>query len=532
MVLEAENTIENVIDLQKIIDDLLQKEKSYQSEIKILNEQIKYLQAQLFGRKSEKQPVESNEMQLSLFEMPEEEFPIGDQLEKDEEIDIPAHKRKKRGRRPIPDNLPVVDAVHDIDDADKVCECGCLKERIGEEISKQLDIIPAKIQVIKHIRPKYACKHCEGVESEGPTVAIAPMPEQVIPKCIGTPGLIAYVLVAKFVDALPFYRQEKQFLRIGVEISRASMCSWARKVAESCDILLMMLKKEILSGPLINIDETPTQVFNEPNKSNTTKSYMWVFRGGTPEHPGILFEYHPSRSGDVPAAFLNGYQGVVQTDGYSAYSFLDAVQGILHMGCWTHARRKFMDVVKAAGKPKGKKKTGKAGKALSYIRKLYKIEKDAKSAGLTGDALLQERQEKAKPVLDEFKKWLDATVEITPPQSLLGKAVNYALNQWHRLVVYADTAHVTLDNNMAENTIRPFVIGRKNWLFSVTPEGAAASAALYSLIETAKANGLEPYWYFRYLLEKLPDAMTEDDYKALLPQYLDKTKLAGPPYIA
>lgn len=177
-----------------------------------------------------------------------------------------------------------------------------------------------------------------------------------------------------------------------------------------------------------NFPFTPTLVFNEPNKSNIIKFYMWVFRGGTPEHPGILFEYHPSRSGDVPAAFPNGYQGGVQTDGYSAYSFLDAVQAILHMGCWTHARRKFMDVVKAAGKPKGKKKTGKAGKALSYIRKLYKIEKDAKSIGLTGDALLHERQEKAKPVLDEFKKWLDATVEITPQQSLLGKVVNYALN--------------------------------------------------------------------------------------------------------
>jgi len=169
---------------------------------------------------------------------------------------------------------------------------------------------------------------------------------------------------------------------------------------------------------------------------------------------------------------------------------------------------------------------------LAYIRALYKIEKDAKAKELTGDALLLERQEKAKPILDEFKLWLDVMVEAAPPKSLLGKAVNYALNQWHRLIVYADTAYVTLDNNMAENTIRPFVIGRKNWLFSASPEGAAASAALYSLIETAKANGLEPYWYFRYLLEKLPDAMTEDDYKALLPQYLDKTKLAGPPYIA
>ena len=169
---------------------------------------------------------------------------------------------------------------------------------------------------------------------------------------------------------------------------------------------------------------------------------------------------------------------------------------------------------------------------MAYIRALYKIEKDAKAKELTGDALLLERQEKAKPILDEFKLWLDVMVEAAPPKSLLGKAVNYALNQWHRLIVYVDTAYVTLDNNMAENTIRPFVIGRKNWLFSASPEGAAASAALYSLIETAKANGLEPYWYFRYLLEKLPDAMTEDDYKALLPQYLDKTKLAGPPYIA
>lgn len=265
--------------------------------------------------------------------------------------------RKKKGRKPIPKNLPRVKRIHDIDESEKVCECGCQKIRIGEEVSEQLDIIPAQIQVIEHIRPKYACKNCEGVESDGPTVAIAPMPEQIIPKCIGTSGLIAYVLVAKFVDALPFYRQEKQFLRIGVEISRATMCNWARKVAESCEILLMMLKQEILSGPLINIDETPTQVLNEPNRKNTTKSYMWVFRGGTPEHPGILFEYHPSRAGDVAASFLNGYEGIVQTDGYKGYDFLDVVKGILHMACWVHVRRKFLDVIKAAGKSENGKKT-------------------------------------------------------------------------------------------------------------------------------------------------------------------------------
>ena len=197
------------------------------------------------------------------------------------------------------------------------------------------------------------------------------------------------------------------------------------------------------------------------------------------------------------------------------------------MGCWAHVRRKFFDVVKAAGKPKdGKQKSGNADQALKYIRKLYKIEKDAKNSGLTDDDLLKERQEKAKPVLDEFKHWLNAKIDEVPPKSLLGKALAYALNQWHRLVVYVDTDHVTPDNNMAENTIRPFVVGRKNWLFSGTPEGAAASAAIYSLIETAKANGLEPYWYLRYLLEHLPDAMTEDDYKALLPQYIDQSKFS------
>jgi len=530
MICEAQIETENVDKLKKIIDSFLKKEQEYLSEINILKEQILCLQDRLFGRKSEK--TSSGFQQRFLFETSEDHFPIAEQPEEDE-IEIQSHKRKKRGRKPIPANLPRIEVIHDVDEAEKQCKCGCQKECIGQEVSEQLDIVPAKIQVIRNIRLKYACKNCEGVESDGPTVTIAQMPEQLISKCIGTPGLIAFVLAAKFVDALPFYRQEKQFLRIGVKISRATMCSWAQKIAESCDILLMMLKKEILSGPLINIDETPFQVLKEPGKTSQSKSYMWIFRGGTLERPGILFEYHPTRAGDVAAAFLKGYKGVVQTDGYAGYGFIDGIKEILHMGCWAYVRRKFLDVVKASGKPNdGKKKSGTADQALKYIRKLYKIEKDAKNSGLTNNDLIEERQEKAKPVLDEFKRWLDAKVDEVPPKSLLGKAIAYTLNQWHRLVVYADTDHVTPDNNMAENTIRPFVIGRKNWLFAGTPEGAAASAAIYSLFETAKANGLEPYWYFRYILENLPDAMTEDDYKALLPQYLDQSQLAGPANIS
>ena len=523
------STAENTHDLEQIIDALLKKEQEYLNEIKRLKEQVNFLTNKLFGRNSEKTSLEDK--QLSLFDPPEEQYPLADEINDEEPaIEIPAHKRKKRGRKPIPADLPRVDAFHDIPESEKVCECGCTKVCIGQEVSEQLDIVPQKIQVIRHIRPQYACKSCEGVDSNGPTIVMAPMPEQIIPKSIATPGLIAFVLVAKFVDALPFYRQEKQFLRIGVEISRATMCGWAQKVADALEIFLDFLKKEILSGPLIQIDETSTQVLNEPNKKNTTKSYMWVFRGGTREKPGILFEYHPTRSGDAAAAFLKGYHGVVQTDGYAGYGFLDTTDGIEPMGCWAHVRRKFHDVIKALDKSeKGERKQGHADQAMKYIRKLYRIEKDAKEQNLTGAALVDLRREKAKPILDEFEIWLTHRQEDVPPKSLLGKAVKYACNQWDRLDTYIEHADVTLDNNMAENTIRPFVIGRKNWLFNASPKGAAASAAIYSLIETAKANGLEPYWYLRHVIEKLPDAMTKEDFLALLPQNLDPSQLAGPP---
>ena len=218
---------------------------------------------------------------------------------------------------------------------------------------------------------------------------------------------------------------------------------------------------------------------------------------------------------------MNGYQGIVQTDGYAGYDFLDHIVEIIHIACWAHARRKFMAVVKAAGNKTGNP-TGTAGKALKYIRKLYKIEKEANELGLSAEGLYRKRQEQSLPILDEFKKWLDAQVERVPPKSLLGKAINYTLNQWHRLVLYTASGLVMPDNNVVENAIRPFVVGRKNWLFSCTPAGAVASACIYSLIETAKANGLEPYWYLRFLFENLPEAMTEDEFKALMPQNVDK----------
>jgi len=326
--------------------DLEKKHQASEAKIASLQEYIRLLQNEIFGRRTEKHiSPERDPQQLYLFDEPEVLEP-----EKADTITVPAHTRKKTGRKPLPKDLPRVDVIHDIDESEKVCACGCELSRIGEEVTEKLDIIPAKIQVIRHIRPKYACKNCEGVESDGPTVKIAPAPVQFISKGIATPGLVAQILVAKFEDACPFYRQEKIFARLGVDIPRSSMCGWAIKAAEQCQPIMELLHQKILSGPLINIDETPVQVMQEPGRKNTTKSYMWVFRGGPPDKPVLLYQYHPTRSGQVPGEFLKDYQGYIQTDAYSGYDALGRRPGIFHAGCWAHARRKFVEVVKAHGK--------------------------------------------------------------------------------------------------------------------------------------------------------------------------------------
>jgi len=489
---------------------LLDFQDHHDKQTGILLEQISLLRAQLYGRKSEKH-IPGESPQLSLFDMPE---PVVDEEAPEEEIHVPAHNRKKRGRKVLDENLPRVEKIHDLDPEDKICGCGAALSRIGEEVLEQLDVIPAKVQVIRHIRPKYACKHCEGLQDDGPTVKIAPVVPQIIPKSIASPGLLAHVLTGKFVDHVPFYRQEKQLIRLGGDICRASMCNWAQKVADACQPLLNLLQDEIVSGNYINIDETPVQVLAEPGRPPTSKSYMWVFRRGDPEKTALVFEYHETRHGGAAKAFLGDFKGHVQTDGYSGYNFLDIDENINHLGCWAHARRKFTDVIKAQGK---NRKSRSADVALNYIKNLYRLEKEARLAKFTPQEIFDLRQEKAKPILDDFYKWLSKKSLQTPPKGLLGKAVGYTLRQWDRLVGYLQDGTLQPDNNGAENAIRPFVLGRKNWLFAGTPKGAEASALLYSLIETAKANKLEPYAYLRYIFTKLPIASTLEEYEALLP---------------
>lgn len=517
------NTIEElkgiIFDREKAILD--QKER-YEARIEYLEERVRLLTKELFGRSSEKRPQPEDPRQLHLFN--EAEVLSEEKLKEEEKtLTVPEHTRKKPKRKPLPEHLPRVEIVHDIPKEEKVCACGVALSCIGEEVSEKLDIVPAKVRVIRHIRKKYACKGCEGVESNGATVKIAPPPPEIIPKGIATAGTVAYVATSKYVDALPLYRQEKIFSRHGIEISRSTMAGWMVMAADQCKLIKELLQRELVSGLLVNADETPVQVLNEPGRKNTTKSYMWVFRGGSPEKPVILFWYSPTHSADVPKEVLKGFHGYLQTDDFSSYECLESETK--RVGCFSHTRRNFVKVIDARGAG-AKKKRGSAEVALEYIGKLYKIEEFARNAGLSPAEIKKLRKEKAEPILKEFKAWMEERMRLTPPKGLLGKALHYALSNWPKLIRYLEDGNIPIDNNVAENAIRPFVVGRKNWLFSGHPNGAHAAATLYSLIETAKACGLEPYRYLRFLFEKLPYAKCEEEHRALLPQNVTAEQLA------
>jgi len=508
---------------QVVVDLLVQ----YQEKIHYLEEQVRLFKNELFGHTSEKRSY-PNPYQLPLVNVDDDHVPDNTQSS-DDTIVVPAHSRKKRGRKPLPKDLPRIDIIHDLSEEEKQCACGVQLSRIGEEVSEKLDYIPARLRVERHIRYKYACKGCEGVYDDGPTVRIAPVPIQLIPKSNSTAGLLAHIAVTKFADAVPLYRQQKIFDRLGIDLSRAVMAKWMVQAARSCTGLIDLLRTEIRIGPLINIDETPLQVLNEAGRVNTSKSYMWVYRGGQPDHPVLLYQYHPTRSGKMALDFLDDYHGYIQSDDFAGYDHLDQKPDIVHLGCWAHARRKFVKVVKVRKKHRSRRANPKslADEALDYIGQLYKIEKEAKRRELDAIEVKQLRQEKSKPLLDKFEKWLTTNQPLTPPKGLLGMAISYTLSNWKKLIVYINDGRLRPDNNLVENAIRPFVVGRKNWLFAGSPDGAMASASFFSLIETAKANGLEPYGYLRHIFKKLPLVQTEQDLKDLLPQNIDPDSITA-----
>jgi transposase len=488
-------------------EQLTTENQRYKAQVLTLTEQLNLALARRYAASSEKLSPD----QIRLFDEAETQAAAPAE---DETIRVPAHTRRKRSRKPLPETLPRIEVIHDLPDHERICpHDGNPLAEIGEVTSEQLDIIPAKIQVIRHIRKQYACRcgHC---------IRTAALPPQPIPKSLASPGLLAHITVSKYQDALPLYRQEAILSRIGVDLPRATLANWMIQAGTLIQPLINLLRDRLLAYDVLQMDETPVQVLKEPGKTAQSKSYLWLQRGGPPERPVVLYDYDPGRGAEVPKRLLAGFRGYLQTDGYDGYNAVVAVNDLTHVGCMAHARRKFDEAVKAQGK---NKPAGNAHRGLALIRKLYRVEKQART--LTPEDRHAHRQRHARPILDELRTWLDEALPQVPPTSATGKALNYLHNEWHKLVRYLDDGRLEIDNNGAENAIRPFVLGRKNWLFSASVKGVNASANLYSLIETAKANGLEPYAYLRYLFTELPKAETVEAIEALLPGNLSKDQI-------
>ncbi|WP_234255699.1 IS66 family transposase [Billgrantia aerodenitrificans] len=486
---------------------MAKKEAQWEAAKQSLFEQFKLAIERQFGPSTEKYRVEQGDLLINEAEVAVDEE---DAAAVDEPTAAdsrqPTQRRTRGGRVALPPDLPRVEVVHELPEDTRHCaEDGTELKVIGEEVSEELHVVPARVEVIRHVRRKYACPTCE----EG--VQIAPAPAKLLPKSNASATLLAYVATAKYQDALPLYRQSQIFARHGIEIPRNTLARWMVQTGKRMAPLIEALRRHMLKAPLIHMDETTLQVNTEPGRSTSSPSYMWLQRGGPPGQQVVLFDYDASRAGRVPMRLLGDYAGRLVTDGYEGYAEVVRQNGITHAGCWAHARRKFVEAQKV--QPKGK--TGKADWALNQIRKLYAVEKQAKA--LDAEARQALREQKSRPLITQLRTWLDKSLTQVLPKSALGKALHYLDGQWKRLTRFLDDGLIPLDNNPAENAIRPFVVGRKNWLFSHTPSGAQASAAIYSLIETAKANGLSPYEYLQFVFEILPTLGEEDDLDMLLP---------------
>lgn len=491
---------------------MAKKEAEWEATKAALFEQFRLAIERQFGPSTEKYRIEQGDLLINEAEVAvdEEDAAAEDETAADEtsEADtLTSRKRRTRGGRvALPPELPRVEVIHELPEEARQCDDdGTELKVIGQEVSEELHVVPARVEVIRHVRYKYACPACE----EG--VQIAPAPAKLLPKSNASATLLAYIATAKYQDALPLYRQSQIFARYGAEIPRNTLARWMVQTGERMAPLIETLRRRLLQAPLIHMDETTLQVNTEPDRKASATSYMWLQHGGPPGQQVVLFDYDASRAGRVPVRLLDDYAGRLVTDGYEGYAEVVRRNGITHAGCWAHARRKFVEAQKV--QPKGK--TGKADWALNQIRKLYAVEKQAKARDPEARQAL--RAQKSRPLISQLRTWLDKSLTQVIPKSALGKALHYLDGQWDRLTRFLDDGLIPLDNNPAENAIRPFVVGRKNWLFSHTPSGAHASAAIYSLIETAKANGLSPYEYLQFVFETLPTLGEDDDLDTLLP---------------
>ena len=411
--------------------------------IALLEEKIHLLLSARFGASSE----QVSEAQIGLFN--EAEANAEPTSEPPAEIEVPGHRRAKPKRKPLPEHLARVVVVHDLDEEDKFCpHDGAALKLMSEgmfECSEQFDIVPAKIRVLVHQRLKYRCPCCQE------HIKTAPMTAQPIPKSLASPGLLAFVATAKFVDALPLYRQVKQFERIGVNLSRSTLASWMVRCAALAQPLINVLRDELHASGYVHMDETTLQVLKEPGKSPQSTSYLWAQCAGEPARPIVLFDYDSSRSGKVPRRLLEGFNGILQTDAYAGYQPVVRTERLVHLLCWAHARRHLLEAIKAAGinpnklPPKPPDKVRRALKGLNFIKSLYAIEKCIR--GKPPEERHRVRQQQSVPVLNKLRAWLDGLRPKVIPNSKLGEALAYLDNHWQKLIAYCDDGRYHIDNN-------------------------------------------------------------------------------------
>lgn len=540
---------EIIFDLEKKYQDLLEKSSLADKRVEYLNQQnqkltenntllaeenksldalIRLLRRKHYGQKtevlSEEQLSIFNEAEVSAQETPlnlpqEELLPVGVISEGGFENKGLKNSRKPGGRRKLPDWIEREEVYIDLDESEKYCQKeGSVLKKIGEEISEKLKIIPLQIKVIRTVRYKYACSKCDE------SMKTAPVEPTIIPQSIATPETLAFVAVSKYEDALPLYRIENILERNKIPLSRGALANWMIRVSEACRPLINLMEEKLLESNYLNMDETTVQVLDEQGRRAQSKSYMWI-RLASGKNKIVLFDYDHSRSGKTAKELLANFKGYLQVDGYGGYNFTQS-QGseIIRISCLAHIRRKFKDIFDDK-----KFRSQLVVDVVNLIRKIYQEEeKMGFDRLLEADKVIKYKLERVQPLLEKLFELIKVKKDAIPPKTLVGQALSYAFDELPLLIQsYTRQAEIRLDNNKIENAIRPFAVGRKNWLFAQSVAGAEASSVIYSLIETAKLNGLEPYQYLTYIFKKIPFCFTFDDYEQLLPFNLDRSLLGA-----
>ena len=514
---------EEIQALQKALSDALGELRVVRTERDLLKEQLNRFKRQLFDAKSEVSAAHQKDLFFNEAEIEGVQAQPAAAETEDDKVEVPAHQRTKRGRKPLDPALPRDVRRHELPEDERVCpHDGAALREIGVEVSEQMDVIPQQVRVIRHERVKYACPCCDG------GLRLAAKPPQVIPKGLLSEAALAWVITSKYLDGLPLYRQAALLGRFmgrfgGTELSRNTLAASVVRVGQATQPVINLLRDALLDSFIVHGDETEVQVLKEPGRKAQAKSYMWVqmnqASGADGTGPPIrLFGYSPSRSTHSARTLYEGMRpgGVLMSDGYEPYAAIAEQHRLVHLGCWAHCRRYFNDALQAMPKDKRGPEQLPA-QFIELIGRLYKVEADARRDQLDAQALQQRRTQHSKPVLEQIEALALQHLHGVLPGSLLGKALHYVTAQWPKLVRYVDDGRYPIDNNACENAIRPFVVGRRNWLFADTVGGANASANLYSLLQTCVANGIDGYRYLSALLVALPKAKTVEDYEALLP---------------